>query len=493
MSVLGLDLGTSGVRASVFDTAGSLIISHSLSTTLLMDGDLAETDPLEIKEAVLRVVRLAAEEARDKGDPVLGISFSTQGEAVLPVTGALEPLALMPVSMDGRGSKASKGIESRFGDSAYRDATGQPLHPMFSIFKIAAGLPGWDSGAATYYLTLDSFISSILGVETPTTDYSMAARTGAFDVDSLVWSQVILDEASEVAGYRLHESMLPRAVEPGTVIGHVSDEGAALSGLDVGTAIVAGMHDQAAAYFGGGGSPEKVSTFSLGSSDCLTVSTRGRPDLPGEHGFASYPTAKGIWITLAGTAAGGWSLSWIANLLDTDVSTLLEDLGETPAELLVLPYLAGSGTLDNDPFAQGVILGLTLSTSAKDLGKAFVESAGYELAKIADAFERLGVEVGKVNAVGTGAANLESSQLRANAAGRPLRVVGPHASARGAALFAGIGIGLYESACALPEVGVVKTLEPSASSKTWYKNQRHRYQETFVATHALMLPQIKKQ
>ena len=86
----------------------------------------------------------------------------------------------------------------------------------------------------------------------------------------------------------------------------------------------------------------------------------------------------------------------------------------------MLPYLAGSGTLDNDPNGRGAVIGLTLDLSRAQLTRAFLEAAGYELGSIVAAFTATDVPVGQIRAVGAGASNPITLGIRASAAGVPL-------------------------------------------------------------------------
>jgi sugar (pentulose or hexulose) kinase len=146
-----------------------------------------------------------------------------------------------------------------------------------------------------------------------------------------------------------------------------------------------------------------VSTFALGSSDCLTVETSQRPAGIGGTGFATYPWRPERWLTLAGTAAGGWTLDWYVALTGADADALLSESSPEPSPIIVLPYLAGSGTLDNDPSGRGAVIGLTLDHSRAQLTRAFLEAAGYELGSILAAFTATGMPVGHIRAVGAGA------------------------------------------------------------------------------------------
>ena len=144
----------------------------------------------------------------------------------------------------------------------------------------------------------------------------------------------------------------------------------------------------------------------------------------------------------------------------------------------MLPYLAGSGTLDNDPTGRGAVIGLTLDLTRPQLTRAFLEAAGYELGNIVSALTAADMPVGQVRAVGAGASNPITLRIRADAAGVPLTQALGNASARGAALLAGVGIGLFDVE-ALPPTSLGATVQPDPQSVDWYTQQRQTYRDLY--------------
>jgi xylulokinase len=480
MSTVGVDLGTSGIRAVAFNDQGHQIATAAEKTSLerpregwvVLDAD-----------AVLRsaesLVAAIAGEAAGQGDPVRALAVSSQGEVVLPVDRQGQALSLAPVSMDTRGEPAARAMSERLGAERVQHTTGQPLNRMFSVYKIAAGDAAWRPPAASAYRALSDFVTGRWGAA-PAIDWTLAARTGLFDVNAATWSTDMLAAAAVDAPW-LTEVPFSECVPSGTPIGTVSGRAAERLGVPSGTALVAGAHDQAASFIGAGGRAGSVSTFALGSSDCLTVATPQRPAGIAGTGFATYPWRPGHWLTLAGTAAGGWTLDWYVALTGVaDADALLSESSSDPPSVIVLPYLAGSGTLDNDPTGRGAVIGLTLDLSRAQLTRAFLEAAGYELGSIVAAFTATDVPVGQIRAVGSGASNPITLGIRASAAGVPLTPALGNASARGAALLAGVGIGLFEIDD-LPSITLGATAYPDADTVDWYSQQRQTYRELYRA------------
>ncbi|WP_309105135.1 FGGY-family carbohydrate kinase [Microbacterium sp.] len=481
MSIIGLDLGTSGVRAVAFDGGGGVRAHASARLALSRDGrGRVELDGDAILTAAERVVAHAASGAAAAGDPVRAIGLSILGEAVVPVDAEARLLAPVAVSMDTRGTPHALALGDAIGADRFSQITGQPLHGMFSLFKIMAGDERWRD-AAGYRCVGDLVAERWTG--RPGIDLSQAARTGALDVGTGDWSPDIFEFASEFAPW-LREDRMPEPVAAGEVIARLAEPAASRLGLPAGTPVVAGAHDQAAAFLGAGGDPGIRSVIAFGSSDCMTIGTCERPHNLAGTGFATYRVRDGLWVTLAGTAAGGWALEWFAGLLDRPVVEVFDALSEVPPGLLFLPYLAGSGTLDNDPGARGVIHGLTLDTTVPDVARAVVEGAGYEFHKIVAALVSRGIAVGDLRVTGSGADNRAALAARVDASGLSLTPAPPDASARGAAMFALAAIG-GDPAELSPRFDEHLTVSPSTDPDGWYARQRRAYVELYESTQGI--------
>ena len=181
---------------------------------------------------------------------------------------------------------------------------------MFSVGKIAwlrREPQVWQRTAGVH--CLGDLIARRLGVE-PAIDYTMAARTMAFDTRQGEWSAEILEAAGIPARW------MPRAVPVGTELGRMSRDLSWDLGFADPPLVVAGAHDQACALWGAGATEPGQAALSLGTSECLTVTVPGWPAGLAATSFPMYrPWASDRWIVLAGIPSGGASLDWLAHLL----------------------------------------------------------------------------------------------------------------------------------------------------------------------------------
>ncbi|MFV0451460.1 MAG: FGGY-family carbohydrate kinase [Propioniciclava sp.] len=475
MSILGIDIGTSGIRVVAFSAAAERVAVEASDLTLLRPAPgRVELDPIALLGAVESAIRRIVTHPELTDDPVRAVSFSVLGEAILPTDDVGAPLAPVIVSMDGRGAGVAARLGISLGAGRFHEITGQPLHPMFSVFKLAAEDGPWSTAPQIHcvgdWITLRWTGRSAI-------DYGMAARTGAFDVTARQWSHEIIAALADTAPW-VRADRLPTPAPAGEPVGTISPEVAERLGLPDGVLVVTGTHDQAAAWLGCGGDPGRRSCLSLGSSDCLTVGSSERPEGLHDTGLASYPVDERTWVTLAGTAAGGWALEWFTTLVGAaDVGDVFDDLSPDPPALIVVPYLSGSGTLDNHPLASGLVHGLTLETTRPQLARAFLEAPGFEFARIVAAFGSRGVDPGEIIVTGAGAKNITGLQVRANALGRPLTPAPTFSTSRGAALLAARGLGLEAGWAAAVTRLDAAALTPDQTELAWYDAQRERYDE----------------
>lgn len=473
-TVLGIDVGTSGCRVAAYDQelreAAAATARYQVSTP---GPARAEIDADEVWAAV--ACCLCEVNAQLERSP-RALAIASQGEAVLPVGAGGEALAKAPVSADTRAVAETTAIAEAVGEQRLQVITGQPPHPMFSVGKIAwtRRVPGLWPQAVTFHC-LGDFLALRLGVP-PAIDYTMAARTMAFDCHQRTWSAEILDAAG------IPEKLMPSAVPLGAELGRLPVSIASRLGFREPPVLLAGAHDQACALIGAGATETAQAAVSLGTSECLTVNVDGWPDRLVGTGFPAYrPGESDRWIVLAGIPAGGSTLDWLAGLLTTGshragLSRAASLIPGEPARVLALPHFAGSGTAENDPLSRGAFVGLSHTTTAGELVRAVLEASGFEVARSVAALAAAGITLRELRASGGGTTAASPVQIRATAAGLPLGVVSGHATARGAAMIAGAAIGFCPP---LSEAGTrIRPscwAQPDPRTQHWYSQQRRRY------------------
>lgn len=484
MSCLGIDIGTTGVRCVALDGDGHNIAEAETDVVLqIRDSDWAEVDASSVWHAVRDVLGRVGNSPGVQSDPAEAISFSVQGEAVVPIDGSGHPLAGVPVSFDMRASAATAQLAGQVGAERLQQITGQPVHPMFSIGKMMVGHQQPDGAKIRGWRCLGDFIAERLGSEAAM-DTTMAARTMAFDVDSRRWSGEILDAAG------ISEELLPTVVDATEPIGRMSSKVADDLGFGSLPVLVAGAHDQACAFWGAGCVDPGDVVASLGSSEAVTTASAARVEATNESGIASYPSGS-TWLMLAGVPVGGLALEWLRKLGDDNqiaYEELLSPSTSGPSDLLAFPYMAGGATIDNDPDARGAIIGLTLHTGKADLARGLLEASGYEIRRVVDWLAAHGVaHTDKLRAVGGGASHERALQVRADSSDLTFQYVLRHAAVRGAALLAaaGSGTGALRDVVKNLDAGAERVQSPSPQYRELYTKRRIAYQAHIEALRSI--------
>jgi len=455
MSLLGLDIGTTGCKAVVFDVEGKVLSQAYREYPLIHpQPGWAELD----MDIVLRKIEESIQEAsvQSKKDPIKALSISTQGEAFVPVDKKGNLLAHSPISFDNRAKDFIPWWEETLGAERIMRITGMPLHSMFTLSKVMWLRENYpDIYSRTWkFLCCEDLVIYKLGL-TPTIDYSLASRTMAFDILDRKWSEEILSTAN------IDKSLFPDLAPSGTLVGEIPRKITNRLSLPSKVAVVTGGHDQACGALGAGVKEEKVAMDAIGTVECI-ASIFKEPHLDKEmleKNFACYPhVVPPFYITLAFNFTGGCLLRWFRDTLgkeerekakkrDEDVySILIDEASYKPSSLFLLPHFTTTGTPYMDTASSGAVLGLSLNTSKSDLIKAILEGISFEMKYNLSLLEGIGIPISELRAIGGGAKSRKWLQLKADLYDK--KVVSlqiSEAASLGAAILAGVAIGEYKS------------------------------------------------
>ncbi len=456
MPLIGLDIGTTGCKAIVFDAGGQVLGQAFREYDVICDAPAkAEQDAGRVWSLAKAALREAVVEAHT--DRIQALSVSVQGDAVIPVDADFNPLHPAILGMDYRPAPQTRRCEELFGGFELFERTGMRPHPMNSLAKVL-----WlrehapeVCDRAWKIVTYADFILGRLGAEA-VIDETMASRTMAFDLHSRRW------DAELHRRLGLEVALWSRPVPSGTAVGEIRSALAQELGLAHGrVTLVTGGHDQACAALGAGLIEAGRGVVSTGTAEVLStafdhpVLDRGMFD-----GFyPCYLHAKpGMYFTFALNHVGGILLRWWRDQLGASevaaarsrsqdaYEAIIQQFAPGPSPVMVVPHFNGSGTPHCDLQARGAILGLTLGTTRHDIAKALLEGLTFEMRVNLDAMRACGIEVGELTAVGGGARSAAWLQLKADILGRPIRTLAcREAACLGAALLAGVATGDYAS------------------------------------------------
>ncbi len=455
MHLIGLDVGTTGCKAIVFDPQGRIKGYGFREYGVVCDTPaMAEQDAEQVWNLTCEVLQEAL--AKSGVKDIKALSVSVQGDAVMPVDREFRPLHRAILGMDYRSQPQAQLCADRCGDFALFQQTGMRPHPMTSLAKILLlrDMAPREFGAAWKIVTYADFILGKLGAEA-VIDHTMASRTMAFDLVAREWSRPIL------AKLELDPGAFSRPVPSGTVAGSLRKDLAAAWGLSPGVQLVAGGHDQPCAAIGAGVIREGLGVSSTGTADVFSTAFN-EPALTRQMFDSFYPcylhAKAGMHFTFALNHIGGILLKWYRdNFASAEVEEArgrgcdpyqLIDAGMPagPSPLMVVPHLNGSGTPWCDLQAKGAIVGLTMASTRHDVAKAILEGLTFELLINLKTMAQCGLRVDQIVAAGGGAKSPLWLQLKADILGRPIRTLRCRESAcLGAALLAGTAAGVYSA------------------------------------------------
>lgn len=491
MSLLGLDVGTTGCKAVAFDRKGQVLARSYREYPLLRPrSGWLELDP----EVVWGNLRACIREVNSQlaSDPVEALAVSSQGEAVVPVSVDGRVLANSPVTFDNRAVPQSEWWMQAIDRRRLYAITGQPLHPMFTINKIM----WWREQEPSIYqrawkfLCYGDFVLWKLGTE-PVIDHTMAARTMAFDIRARRWSDEILTLA------HLDADKLPQAAPSGTLVGKIPPTLATDLGFQGDVLAVTGGHDQPCGALGAGVMRSGEAMYAIGTTECIAPVFSRPVERLGDEGYPCYPhVAPEMYITLAGNFTGGALLRWYRDVLGFEerqiaartrqdvYDVIIAQVTERPSNLLVLPHFAGTGSPFNDPVARGAIVGLTFDTRREDIVKAILEGITFELALNLKYLRRAGINIDELRAIGGGVKSRTWLQMKADIMATPVAALAvSEAACLGAALLAGWATGVYASLREAIDttVRVRELFQPDPGRARFYSERLSAYEGLYPA------------
>ena len=489
MSVLGIDVGTSGCKAAAFATDGRCLGSAAGEyKTLYPQPGWAELDSRLVWQEVKRTIGLVVAQSSD--DPITCLSISSMGEAMTPVSSDREILGNSILLSDVRGDEYVSPLEQTICQENFYRISPNILGTAYSLPKllwIKEHAPElYDQ--ADYFLLWADLIAFMLGCE-PIASYSLAGRTLLFDVRKEDWSDLLLEKTG------IAREKLGRPTPGGSQIGTVSNAVATELGLGANVKVVAGGHDQCCNALGAGICSAGSAVCGIGTFECLTPVYGSLPDetqmlklgLGIEH-----HVLPGLYVSLIFNQSGSL-VRWFRDTFaaadlklagpDVDVyEALSSEMPAEPTRLLTLPYFEPTGPPGFVTNASGVILGLKPSTKRGDILKSIMESATFYFVESMHALSDIGIDTSQFIATGGGARSDQWLQIKADIFGIPfVRPRITEASLLGAAILAGAATGVFADA----DQGVAcfvkheRVFDPDESRSRLYAEQYERYQQLF--------------
>jgi xylulokinase len=489
--LLGIDIGTTGLKALLIDKKGRVAGSEREEYPLLTPKPgWAEQPPQDWWKAAVRAVKRLTGSLKDPSG-IAAVGLSGQMHGLVPLDAGDRPLRPAILWCDQRTVKECAVIDKKLGSRLIETAS-NPALAGFTLPKILwlkRNEPGLYK-KMTYFLLPKDYVRFMLTGERAM-DISDAAGTIMLDVAKGRWAADMIKELG------IRKEILPRIVGSAEVAGRVTREAARLTGLKEGTPVVGGGADNTCAAVGTGIVRSGRISSSIGSSGVIFAHTDKLLVDPLTRVHSFNHSVPGKFYLMGVMLSAGLSFRWFRDTFGEkelaaqkagkgDAYDLLgREAQKAPAGcegLLFLPYLNGERTPHKDPYARGVFFGISPRHTREFMIRSVMEGIVYGLKDSLDIIESLGLRVNEVRATGGGGKNAFWRQMQADVFGRPVVTVNnDEGPAYGAALLACVGAGIYPGVAEAAEatVRVTTTTKPNPAMTKIYSASHARFKSLY--------------
>ncbi len=487
-TLVSVDVGTSGARATAYDTTGSMLreIRRPYPTRTPRDG-WAEQDATRWRTSSLAALGALIAELGPRHS-IHAIGLTGQCPSVVPIDGRGNPLRPGLIYRDNRSVAEAASLRSQFGAARLHALTGHvpaAFHVAAKILWIRAHEPDVFRAARLFVQPTELLALALTGEAV--TDWTMAAASALLELRERRWAPELVDAVG------LSQTQLPTPHPSWSVVGELRPSLVRRFGLARTIPIVAGAGDSIACAFGAGvTAPGPVSEMA-GSSTCLnTVVREPTVDLAVTH----YPSAvaRTGYVTEVGINTAGEAVDWVATLTyggrsgrlrDADFEVFDREAGEVaPGSdgLLFVPVL-GDGERD-DPTLRGAAIGLSVRHDRTSLARAVLEGVAFAIRAHLEALGRASTPVTEMRVSGRAATLRTWNRIKADVLGIPVSVVPGDATTSGVAMLAGLGVGIYPDAGSAVAIACrpQAPIEPDPATHDRYASIYDRFRDAVAST-----------
>ena len=491
--LIGIDIGTTGTKAALFDTEGNLMAdAYQESTLYYPKPGWVEQNPEDFYSSACDTIREVIRKSGVNPKDIAAISLDGQMAGIMGIDDNWNAVTHYDSWLDTRCKKYVEYIKNNF-ELKVLNLSGLP-----STVAHCAKMLWWKNEQPETFNNIKKFIQPAayvagklagLTAKDAFIDYTYLHFTGLYDAKTTDWSRELCSE------FGIPIEKLPAIVEPWKVIGCVTGKAAQDCGLDTETAVVAGAGDQAAGFLGAGLiEPGMVVDVAGTASVFACCVNEYKPDL--EYKTLLFPKAasKGLWFPHAYIAGGGLCLRWFRDGMVKPGQDEMEDiykvldqeaLSVPPGSdsLMFVPHLGGRNYPYNSE-VRGVWAGFSWGHDRKHFYKSMLEALAYEYYYYLKIEKSLFPQVNfkEVRAIGGGSKSRVFNQIKANVLGIPyVQLTRDEVGGLGSAIIAGYGTGIFKSMeeASSRFIGTKNRIEPDMKLNEYYKNYAELYIDMF--------------
>ncbi len=453
----GIDIGTTGAKAAVFDTTGHMVSSsYTEYTCSYPKPNWIEQDPYFLVKTAMSCLKNAIGKASIHKRKIRGLSISSQRSCTIFIDNKERLLHPMISWQDSRSFREVEKIREIITDKEYYNITGFPNNTTWLLSKILwfrKNKPKiWEKVGKV--VQLQDFTLRQFGADSYYNDVSDSGFSGLWDTNNLEWSKKLLNI------FKIDVNLLPKPVPSAIQIGKIPEQVTEKCGLQEGTPLCTGAGDQNSAAVGAGIVFDGYLSISMGTAGNANAYTDKKFRDPAGKIMVVNHAIKRRWQLEGHQAGAAGVFRWFRDEIGRyekeisskgrkDAYQLLNDLiAKTPAGskgLVSLPFLAGAAAPRWNPEAKGILAGLNFSHDRGCLARAFIEGITLEMRDILDAFSSMGIKPKKVRIMGGSTKSKVWNQIQADTYNLPVETLKiTDAAVLGAAIMAGAGTGVFK-------------------------------------------------
>lgn len=496
--LLGIDIGTSACKVALFQPDGTVVATGGAEYPVYYpQAGWVEQNPNEWWSAVCQAIKKMLDESKTDPASIKGIGIDGQSWSAIPVDKDGKVLYNTPIWMDTRAKDICEELNERIGEEKIFSVSGNPLQPSYTLPKILwykKNLP--DVYKNTYkILQSNSFIALRL-TGAFTQEYSQGYGLACYNMEKCCWDKNLCLEMG------VDFNMLPDLVDCHAVVGTVTEKASKETGLAIGTPVVAGALDAACGTLGAGvisaGQTQEQGGQAGGMSICLDSYKADKRLILGNH------VVPGLWLLQGGTVGGGGVVRWFEKEFCEQERILAAENGTNsmyemdmaaskiaPCSdgLTFLPYMSGERSPIWDTKAKGVYYGVDFAKTRGHFIRSSMEGVAFSLQHNLDVASSCGAKVEVLCAMGGAANSRLWTQMKADVTGKKIVVPSSDtATTLGAAILAGVGVGIYKDfSDAVARTVVVKREHiPDMEKHELYKKGYNKYLKLYENLKDLM-------
>jgi len=491
--LLGVDLGTSGVKVLAINEQGKTLASTNVTYPLIQPrAGWSEQNPDDWWNGTVEAIQSILQDPAVPAESVVALSLSGQMHGSVFLDSDNRIIRHPILWNDTRTFRECQLITETIGEENLISLVGNPALEGFTLPKVLwlrENEPEHFGKLSTLMLPKDYIVYLLTG--RLCTEFSDAAGTLLLDVKNRIWSKDVCDKLD------LDVGILPDLLDSTAVVGSLTSGASEKTGLPVHVKVVAGGADNACSAVGNGIVEEGIMLASIGTSGVVLAHTDSMHHDPQGRIHSFNHSVPESWYLMGVMLSAGMSMSWLKNEL---VGREYDYINEQASHIkpgsegvIFLPYLFGERTPHRDPKARGAYFGISGIHSQKHLIRAVFEGVAFGLKDSLELIKDLGVKPSQIRLTGGGAKSLLWRQILADVFAAEVRTMqADEGPAFGAALLAGVGGGVYANAgeAVKNTVALGDSCEPNSDNskryediyplfKSLYQSLKEDYQKAF--------------